>query len=371
MTKDQTVRFNLVFSDLLHPKVVNPFEIVPDLWGSGYDFPDTGLSVDGQDDIPIHLPDVPPFEEPRFTDTDSGVRQDQDVVDQHRPFPKGLLVYDLHEFPEVTDDLPPLPFIKVGSSGLFTVDPGELGEFLEVSLLHTPSEEMSKIVLDPLEGVGGHRPSLGPLSEIVGQFRDCRGRQVLECLGLEVVLHPLEEEDPVFDRQPIVGFEPFGVGIDPYGDLGPLGLNLTTQNLDQLTMVEVISEFVGLMFVRCPGGPIDVPGHSRNLDPTEPDRGFVVPSEEQIYPTVPEGFRFQDVLSLTTFNVRGGVSDRCGIVVTRFSQNPSPNPDIRIRSVYGLFPDFWEQGSSKPLKTGAGEGIRTLDPNLGKVVLYP
>ena len=25
---------------------------------------------------------------------------------------------------------------------------------------------------------------------------------------------------------------------------------------------------------------------------------------------------------------------------------------------------FWE-------KTGAGEGIRTLDPNLGKVVLYP
>jgi hypothetical protein len=24
-----------------------------------------------------------------------------------------------------------------------------------------------------------------------------------------------------------------------------------------------------------------------------------------------------------------------------------------------------------PLKSGAGEGIRTLDPNLGKVVLYP
>ena len=33
------------------------------------------------------------------------------------------------------------------------------------------------------------------------------------------------------------------------------------------------------------------------------------------------------------------------------------------------------QGRSKHLiyreKTGAGEGIRTLDPNLGKVVLYP
>jgi hypothetical protein len=29
-------------------------------------------------------------------------------------------------------------------------------------------------------------------------------------------------------------------------------------------------------------------------------------------------------------------------------------------------------GASKiPKKSGAGEGIRTLDPNLGKVVLYP
>ena len=28
-------------------------------------------------------------------------------------------------------------------------------------------------------------------------------------------------------------------------------------------------------------------------------------------------------------------------------------------------------GSAKRLISGAGEGIRTLDPNLGKVVLYP
>ena len=28
--------------------------------------------------------------------------------------------------------------------------------------------------------------------------------------------------------------------------------------------------------------------------------------------------------------------------------------------------DFWKAGN-----LGAGEGIRTLDPNLGKVVLYP
>jgi hypothetical protein len=30
-----------------------------------------------------------------------------------------------------------------------------------------------------------------------------------------------------------------------------------------------------------------------------------------------------------------------------------------------------EGNSPKSAKTGAGEGIRTLDPNLGKVVLYP
>ena len=32
-----------------------------------------------------------------------------------------------------------------------------------------------------------------------------------------------------------------------------------------------------------------------------------------------------------------------------------------------------DEGSIAPIakETGAGEGIRTLDPNLGKVVLYP
>ena len=30
-----------------------------------------------------------------------------------------------------------------------------------------------------------------------------------------------------------------------------------------------------------------------------------------------------------------------------------------------------EGSVAKTVKTGAGEGIRTLDPNLGKVVLYP
>ena len=29
------------------------------------------------------------------------------------------------------------------------------------------------------------------------------------------------------------------------------------------------------------------------------------------------------------------------------------------------------ESSRSSLETGAGEGIRTLDPNLGKVVLYP
>jgi hypothetical protein len=35
---------------------------------------------------------------------------------------------------------------------------------------------------------------------------------------------------------------------------------------------------------------------------------------------------------------------------------------------------FWEAAFAKAMakrKIGAGEGIRTLDPDLGKVVLYP
>lgn len=176
------------------------------------------------------------------------------------------------------------------STGLFTVDPGEFWNLLEVPFFNTPPEEMSKIVLNPLEGVRGHCPGLGPLSEIIGQFRDCRGCQILECLCLQVILYPLEEQDPVFDRQSLVGFKPFDVGIDTDSDLGSLGLDLATQNLDQLTMVEVIGEFVGLVFVRCPSGPVDVPGHPGDFDPTEPDGGFIVPSEEKVDSTVSEGF---------------------------------------------------------------------------------
>ena len=42
----------------------------------------------------------------------------------------------------------------------------------------------------------------------------------------------------------------------------------------------------------------------------------------------------------------------------------------------GAEPSLFEAGQSQRrmvgwVATGAGEGIRTLDPNLGKVVLYP
>ena len=60
-------------------------------------------------------------------------------------------------------------------------------------------------------------------------------------------LDPFQEENPIFDRQPFIILKPVDIGIDSDGDLGTL--NLTTQNLDQLTVVEVISKFVGLVFV--------------------------------------------------------------------------------------------------------------------------
>ena len=39
--------------------------------------------------------------------------------------------------------------------------------------------------------------------------------------------------------------------------------------------------------------------------------------------------------------------------------------------IYGGFKPFGPGRVSILEATGAGEGIRTLDPNLGKVVLYP
>jgi hypothetical protein len=56
---------------------------------------------------------------------------------------------------------------------------------------------------------------------------------------------------------------------------------------------------------------------------------------------------------------------------------PAPAAPSRrgIKDLVGNPPAFALNGSpsrnSKGAKTGAGEGIRTLDPDLGKVVLYP
>ena len=154
MTEDQTIRGQCLPTQLVGKKIVDSTEVVLHIGCPRDDLTDTGLPVDGQDHVSIHLTDIPPLEGSGFPDPDSGVRQDQDIVHQHRPFPEGLLVGDLYELPEVTDNLPPFPFVEVGTTRLFTVDPWEFRDFLEVTLLHTPPEEMSKVVLDPFGGVG-------------------------------------------------------------------------------------------------------------------------------------------------------------------------------------------------------------------------
>ena len=53
--------------------------------------------------------------------------------------------------------------------------------------------------------------------------------------------------------------------------------------------------------------------------------------------------------------------------ISRAATRPTyPNFDLRVSCVL-----VTSSPVSKPLISGAGEGIRTLDPNLGKVVLYP
>ena len=71
---------------------------------------------------------------------------------------------------------------------------------------------------------------------------------------------------------------------------------------------------------------------------------------------------------------------------TRFSvAQPTPEPPANTRAAYyalitsdisggrviGEFSPFAPETIDLSLISGAGEGIRTLDPNLGKVVLYP
>jgi hypothetical protein len=66
-----------------------------------------------------------------------------------------------------------------------------------------------------------------------------------------------------------------------------------------------------------------------------------------------------------------------GSAIRRLSTPGNPNtfPEIRTRSEHAKI----AANSPKAIfyladflwKNGAGEGIRTLDPNLGKVVLYP
>lgn len=56
--------------------------------------------------------------------------------------------------------------------------------------------------------------------------------------------------------------------------------------------------------------------------------------------------------------------------IDRSAKRPTVGFNLRARCL----PEPSEMGCNpitKPLKSGAGEGIRTLDPNLGKVVLYP
>ncbi len=57
-------------------------------------------------------------------------------------------------------------------------------------------------------------------------------------------------------------------------------------------------------------------------------------------------------------------------MVTR-SVGPSSPPPLPIPHKRKSGPEGPLFGLNSPKEVGAGEGIRTLDPNLGKVVLYP
>ena len=65
---------------------------------------------------------------------------------------------------------------------------------------------------------------------------------------------------------------------------------------------------------------------------------------------------------------RNGPAERENVL---FRQEQFPSLSRKRPQSLALKPNVYklEKGVGKP--TGAGEGIRTLDPDLGKVVLYP
>ena len=67
-----------------------------------------------------------------------------------------------------------------------------------------------------------------------------------------------------------------------------------------------------------------------------------------------------------TRRVHGGWQGRTGLVKQRLDDVSG-----RTFGVPRVCPDSGSSGTTWGLSIGAGEGIRTLDPDLGKVVLYP
>src|SRR3546814_18858771 len=75
-------RFTIQFLD---PQIIETTNILLHIGSSGNDLPDSGLTVDGQNDIlgfpgpTIDLPTVSPFEGTCFSDPDSCIGQDQQI----------------------------------------------------------------------------------------------------------------------------------------------------------------------------------------------------------------------------------------------------------------------------------------------------
>ena len=180
------------------------------------------------------------------------------------------------------------------SPRLLRFHPREFWNRLEIVLFDTPIEEVFQIGLNPFDGVWRKAPFAGVLREVFNQVVDQRCVQISKRLPPKEWLTAFKEQQTIVNGLSLsIPTEPLCVSL--YGLCNLTRIEVSpSEDLDQSSVVKVISELVGFMFIRRPCRTINVPLHSRHSNPTHPCRLLIIPSDEEVDGPILERTRFED-----------------------------------------------------------------------------
>lgn len=164
MAENELVRFRFDslpsrLRQLVTSKLKDSLEVFFDLPLAGHNLPMAGLPLYREDEIrcPVLSPDltkIPPLQSTGFPDPQPGISHDEDVVDEHHSISTNFPIVDLHEFPEVTDEPPPVMWAEVRPPRLLRFHPRKLRNCSQIILLNTPIQEVLEVGVYPPDRVG-------------------------------------------------------------------------------------------------------------------------------------------------------------------------------------------------------------------------